>query len=310
MGAFDPRKLRLAFGSFMTGVTVVAARNADGVPVGFTANSYTSVSLEPPLLLVCPARGLSSFSAFNTCAHFAVSVLAEAQREVADIFAGGTADRFTKVAWRADDWGCPLIERATAAFSCAVRQRVEAGDHVILIGEIKDFAASGAAGLGYLNGGYFSLELERRAAEMRRPSRPVTVGAIIEYNDQVLIADTPAGRCPPQTQAGDKTDSLTALRTMIARAGLNVQFGPAYSIFENNSGEHYTYYRGVAADGESGGLGRYLPVAALATVRYTSEALADMLRRYVRERQSGNFGLYVGDEQKGDVHLSEARVRV
>ena len=76
MSTPDPRALRDAFGAFITGVTVVTTLDGGGTPVGFTANSFTSVSLDPPLLLVCPGRALSSFPVFQDCRHFAVSVLA------------------------------------------------------------------------------------------------------------------------------------------------------------------------------------------------------------------------------------------
>lgn len=79
MTQFDPRDLRSAFGRFMTGVTVVTARAPDGTSVGFTANSFTSVSMDPPLLLVCPGKFLSSYQTFAECTDFAISILAEGQ---------------------------------------------------------------------------------------------------------------------------------------------------------------------------------------------------------------------------------------
>ena len=90
----DPRALRDAFGSFMTGVTVVTALGPDGNPVGFTANSFSSVSLDPPLLLVCPGKFLSSFEVFANCTHFAVNILAEGQEAGANTCASVKCDRF------------------------------------------------------------------------------------------------------------------------------------------------------------------------------------------------------------------------
>ena len=84
MTELDPERLRAAFARFMTGVTVVTARTAGGEPVGFTANSFTSVSLDPPLLLVCPGRHLSSFPIFEAAPHFGISILAEGQEEVSN----------------------------------------------------------------------------------------------------------------------------------------------------------------------------------------------------------------------------------
>jgi len=86
-------QLRRAVGSFITGVTVVTTIDSNLNPVGFTANSFTSVSMDPPLLLVCPGRHLTTYSAFESSEHFAVSVLSEEQEAVSNRFASGSHDR-------------------------------------------------------------------------------------------------------------------------------------------------------------------------------------------------------------------------
>ncbi len=157
MSLHDRPALRNAFGSFMTGVTVVTARTRSGIPVGFTANSFTSVSLDPPLLLVCPSKNLSSYDTFASCTHFAVNVLEAGQKEVSNIFSGDHEDRFAKVPHETNALDLPLISGALAQFSCAAEQRVEAGDHLVLIGRVKDFVHTKGAGLGYAGGRYFTL---------------------------------------------------------------------------------------------------------------------------------------------------------
>jgi len=157
MSFHDPRALRNAFGSFMTGVTVVTARTDTDTPVGFTANSFTSVSLDPPLLLVCPSKALSNYGAFASCSYFAVNVLEARQKDISDIFASDHEDRFAKVAHETNALDLPLITDALAQFSCATEQRVEAGDHLVLIGRVKAFAHSDGTGLGYVDGRYFNL---------------------------------------------------------------------------------------------------------------------------------------------------------
>ncbi len=199
MSAFDPRELRGAFGTFMTGVTVVTAVAPDGTPVGFTANSYTSVSIDPPLLLVCPATSLSSFHVFNRCGVFAVNILAEDQQDVSNIFATSKGDRFSQVAWQADEWACPIIDGAAASFSCNAQNRMTAGDHIILVGRINEFRTSGAAGLGYGKNGYFSLGLERKAAAPPKVDRRAFAGAIIEHDGKLLVAETSDGSLKRQT---------------------------------------------------------------------------------------------------------------
>lgn len=151
----DLRSLKNAFGAFMTGVTVVTTRDARGQPQGFTANSFTSVSLEPPLLLVCPGRALSCFDAFTRCERFAISVLSDRQRDVSDLFATTDADRFSRADWEPDANGCPVISHAAASFSCRTHSRTEAGDHIVLIGTIERFSSSDSGALGYHRGGYF-----------------------------------------------------------------------------------------------------------------------------------------------------------
>lgn len=162
--------LRAAFGAFMTGVTVVTARSSGdvdsddngGAPVGVTANSFTSVSLQPPLLLVCLARTLGSYDVFYNAEHFAVNILAGNQEDIADTFARDKGDRFSKVQWQADAYQSPLIAGAAAHFSCESHLKTEVGSHLILIGKVLDFANHNRRGLGRHNGGYFCLDSDTK----------------------------------------------------------------------------------------------------------------------------------------------------
>ena len=302
MKELDPHQLRTAFGSFMTGVTVATTTDVNDIPVGFTANSFTSVSLSPPLLLICPARKLSTFEIFNGCSRFAVNILADDQREVANIFATPGGSRFERASWHKDTSGCPLIDGSAAFFSCGVESRIDAGDHIILIGRVDDFGFSGRPGLGYFNGGYFSLSLERRAG-----GRFLTAGAIVEYEGRVLLEETPKGLRLPQSAASEG-EPLSAIRELFQKAGVSVEFGAVYSIFDNReTGESVAYYRATAKDEDGHGLGHYFTADDFLSCRFESSAVESMMRRYVSERQNGVFGLYIGDEQTGDVHIMENR---
>lgn len=304
MSALDPLELRSAFGKFMTGVTVVTARSAEGAAVGFTANSYTSVSLDPPLLLVCPAKTLSSYPVFAACETFAVNILAEDQQDVSNIFVGSKDDRFARVSWRTDDLGNPIIDGAAASFSCTAHERIEAGDHLILMGRIELFETTVAGGLGYANGGYFSLGMERKVAELPAVSRSVTVGAIVEHDGRVLIEETQEGARLPRVAASARAGSIAAIERLFSDAGMEVAFGPVYSIFDiQKTGDVSTYYRGVAKEAHTGGLGQYVSIDALSSYQFETGAITDMIRRYILERHNGIFGLYVGDDVEGDVHL-------
>ena len=156
----DPRKLRDAFGCFMTGVTVVTTMSDDESPVGFTANSFTSVSIDPPMLLVCPGKYLSSFDIFENCDYFAVNILSQDQQNVSDIFAKFNGDRFSQVNWQKGHMDMPLLNASTAQFICKKSQAIPAGDHSILLGEVIDFNNTDQPGLGYAAGQYFTLNTQ------------------------------------------------------------------------------------------------------------------------------------------------------
>lgn len=153
----DPKALREAFGAFMTGVTIVTACGPDGAPAGLTANSFTSVSLDPPLLLVCVARQSHSLLIIQRAGGFAVNILAEHQQDLSNRFARQTEDRFADIDWAPGPFGAPVLSGVCGWFDCRLHDQVTAGDHVILIGKVEGFDHAGGAPLGYARGGYFSL---------------------------------------------------------------------------------------------------------------------------------------------------------
>jgi len=130
--------LRSVMASFPTGVTVVAARSDGGDPVGLTVNSFTSVSLEPPLVLVCLGQGSSSHDPIVAAGGFAVSVLAASQGGVAMRFARRPSEgRFDGVEWIEAPSGHPVIAGASAWLDCSIHEVIRAGDHSILLGLTK-----------------------------------------------------------------------------------------------------------------------------------------------------------------------------
>ena len=133
-GPDTTRQLRGAFGRFATGVTVVTAQTPRG-PIGITANSFTSVSLDPPLLLWCPARISRRHDAFVQADRFALHVMGTSQDSMTWGFAN-TAEAFEHCDWAPSDHGVPLIEGCPARFECTTRDRLDAGDHTVLIGHI------------------------------------------------------------------------------------------------------------------------------------------------------------------------------
>lgn len=132
----DARTLRDAMGCFATGITVITAIDDQGQRIGLTANSFTSVSLDPPLLLVCIANSAGSARVLRGAASFAVNVLQIGQQQVSNRFAGKVEDRFAGSSWSEGETGVPLLEGALANFECRREAVHEGGDHFILVGHV------------------------------------------------------------------------------------------------------------------------------------------------------------------------------
>jgi flavin reductase (DIM6/NTAB) family NADH-FMN oxidoreductase RutF len=156
--SFTAREFRAALGMFATGVTIVTARTADGGVIGVTANSFNSVSLDPPLVLWSLARAAGSLPAFSTGSHYAINILAAEQKPLAERFALKGADRWTGVSFREGVGGAPLLADAAATFECFNRSRYEEGDHVIFVGEVERCASRPGASPLLFHGGRFYTE--------------------------------------------------------------------------------------------------------------------------------------------------------
>jgi flavin reductase (DIM6/NTAB) family NADH-FMN oxidoreductase RutF len=141
----DPRTLRDALGCFATGVTVVTCVGEDGNPAGLTVNSFTSVSLDPPLLLVCLAREAASAAALTRASNFAVNVLQTGQQPASIRFSTRDEDRFGATPWSCGEAGAPILEDSLGVFECERFAVHDGGDHHILVGKV--IKASFDAGL-------------------------------------------------------------------------------------------------------------------------------------------------------------------
>ena len=156
----DPRTLRDALGCFATGVTVVTCLN-DGEPAGLTVNSFTSVSLDPPLLLVCIAKAAASAGALISAPHFAINVLQTGQQPASIRFSTRDEDRFGTTPWACGEAGAPILEESLGVFECERFAVYDGGDHHILVGRVEK--ASFDAGLDpllYFRGRYRRLHFD------------------------------------------------------------------------------------------------------------------------------------------------------
>lgn len=193
----DRRGYRRALGHFATGVTVVTAQS-DGQLAGMTANSFSSVSLDPPLILWSIDKRSHSLTLFEQAGHFAVNVLAADQLELASRFARPGTDKFNGVAWSPGLGGAPCLPGTTATFECRRQSAIEAGDHFILLGLVERYRRADHDPLLFAHGRF---------------------GLSVDY--PVLAADSAGG---PGEAASD-TDQPTMLRLLWdAFAGMSHDF--------------------------------------------------------------------------------------
>lgn len=158
----DPKDLRQALGHFVTGVTVVTTRGVSGDFAGLTVNSFSSLSLSPPLVMWSIALSAASFAAFETCSYFIVNVLAEDQIHLSERFAQSDGDKFKDLLMREGIAGIPLLDGVAASFDCRIASRYPGGDHTILVGEVLAYEQSERAPLLYARGRYCLLEDVKR----------------------------------------------------------------------------------------------------------------------------------------------------
>lgn len=155
---FSPREFRASLGMFATGVTIVTARTGTGELVGLTANSFNSVSLDPPLVLWSLARSAGSMAAFSNGLHYAINVLAADQQALAEQFAARDTNRWAGVAFTEGVSGAPLLAGAAASFECFNRSQYAEGDHVIFVGEVERCSHRADASPLLYHGGRFYTE--------------------------------------------------------------------------------------------------------------------------------------------------------
>jgi 3-hydroxy-9,10-secoandrosta-1,3,5(10)-triene-9,17-dione monooxygenase reductase component len=153
--AINPYEFRRALGSFLTGVTIITTRDHRGELIGNTANSFNSVSLEPPLILWSLGRHAHSMRVYLSCEFFAVNILREGQEELSTRLAKQLISKWEGIDYEIGKTGCPILPSALAVFECKIVHTYVGGDHVIFVGEVihADYDPAGKP-LGFFRGGY------------------------------------------------------------------------------------------------------------------------------------------------------------
>ena len=308
----DERTLRDALGCFATGVTVVTCVDAEDRPFGLTVNSFTSVSLDPPLLLVCIGKTASSFPAFNAAGSFAVNVLHEHQKDVANVFASKAASKFEAVGHDAVHTGAPVLSGSLTWFDCTVHGRVDAGDHMILLGRVRAFGTSPAAPLGFCRGRYASVEDPMPPGWT--PSHRMMIGYLVEHDGRILLRGDGAGGWGLPTasrrKAGNRIDLDEA-----GTVALLSDDAFLYSVFDVADQEPgYVVYRSILSGhgGEAPDLPpslRFFAPDELPWDRIPVRQIRAMLRRYLHERSEARFGIYVDSGDGGRVAMIDGAPR-
>lgn len=150
-------EFRAALGRFTSGVTVVTTRDANAQPHGLTVSAFSSLSLTPPLVLICIERQTASHDAFNEAGAFVVNILAADQETLARHFATPLENKFSGIAYRKGVNDIPVLENTLANLRCRIVQTFEGGDHTIFVGEVEEVTMHDTSPLVYYRGGYARL---------------------------------------------------------------------------------------------------------------------------------------------------------
>lgn len=305
--------LRQILGKFLTGVTVVTTLDQHKVPVGFTANSFTSVSLDPPLVLVCVSQNAGLASVFRRASAFAINILSTGQEATSNGFARRDEDRFANIDWQAKTTGSPVINDCAAWLDCEMYEKIIAGDHIILIGRIVDAEKTAQHPLGYYQGRYCAIDLPEETWSQieHRQSVHSSTGILVNSNSQLLLLRQADGRydVPRAYPGGDGEDS--GINAAMERLGVEVNHKALFSVVEGRHQQRLSiYYRctvephGALPDGAA-----YFPEQELPFEQLSRPDLKSVLQRYLEEKRAGQFGIYVGDEHQGHIEqITERKI--
>ena len=298
---FDNLEYRKTLGKFVTGVTIITTCEKDGTPRGFTANSFTSVSLEPPLILICIGDFNEGLELFKNSEYFAVNILKESQVDISNLFAQPLKNKFEEIEWSNSKFGVPIIKGALAWLECKNFDQKRSGDHLILIGNVKNFHNEGGYPLAYYNGNYISFNNETSLVNAMEKDSKTIIGAIIEKNNSILFFDDRKNnilKLPVIGENGEPSNT-TKLVSKYSNIGLKMSLDFVYSVYEDKRLDAVCiYYRSKGYETIPKGY-KYVKFNDINWEKIKDKALVIMLKRYIEEANQGDFAVYMGNETKG-----------
>ncbi|MCZ6668116.1 MAG: flavin reductase family protein [Gammaproteobacteria bacterium] len=304
--SMDALDLRRAFGAFATGVTIVTTADQNGEVYGFTANSFTSVSLDPPLLLVNIAKSAYGLQIFTEASGFAINILAQSQRDLSNTFASRGADKFANIGWNVRATGSPLFEGVIAWFDCEIFRQVDAGDHVILIGRVLDYEYNSDSPLAFCRGAYVSFGLSPSMLQMVASRGKLRVGALIEDDDRILLeTDVDTGEVRlPVADSVDDSDTANSLIGLLSEVGIEAHLPFIYAAYHHDN-TRYVYYRGGLRSPGSLQENPHLHFVGFDQIPWQAirdSAITTMLKRFINEHSIDNYAVYIGGLDSGEVY--------
>ena len=298
---FDNLEYRKTLGKFVTGVTIITTCEKDGTPRGFTANSFTSVSLEPPLILICIGDFNEGLELFKNSEYFAVNILNEEQVDISNLFAQPVKNKFEEIKWSNSKFGVPIIKGALAWLECKNFDQKRSGDHLILIGNVKNFHNEGGYPLAYYNGNYISFNNETSLVNAMEKDSKTIIGAIIEKNNSILFFDDSKNnilKLPVIGENGEPSNT-TKLVSKYSNIGLKISLDFVYSVYEDKRLDAVCiYYRSKGDETIPKGY-KYVKFNDINWEKIKDKALVIMLKRYIEEANQGDFAVYMGNETTG-----------
>jgi flavin reductase (DIM6/NTAB) family NADH-FMN oxidoreductase RutF len=295
----DKQFLKHAYGAFLTGVTVLTTVDEQGTKWGMTASSFNSISLEPPLISISIGDHTPSHSAFTNCTEFGVSILAVDQTHIARQFATRADDKFAGAPIANTPHDTPVLDGGAAWLICRPKQVLEVGDHSVIIAEVVACDVSDQEPLAYHRGTFFSLADQVKDELAHLKQRQSTVGFIVEYEDKIALvpdgtSSTGGWTLPMGRLTGGTTtaEALRATASRLLKAAVEPDF--LYSTIDIGDNSTCSIYRGHLRHGpEQESNISWFSEDDVPWAEISAGPVEVLVRRYLRERVSDQFGIYV-----------------